>query len=555
MLFEKYHSVIENAVRANQLRSFYSQFPEHPKAYGEEALPKGEKEFNNLLNHPFERLLQKTSGEWKGEEVSPYTQEKLGITYPIFSVETLINCSQQSASGWLKIPVKERAAILTDTLEKVKYRFFEIAFATMHTTGQSFIMSFQASGPHAADRALEAIAMGYHELTRFPEETVWEKPMGKQSVILQKTYKPIPKGIGVVIGCSTFPVWNSVPGIYANLITGNPVIVKPHPGAVLPIAIVIAEIQKVLQENKLDPRLCQLAADTSGQLITKELCEHPEVKLIDYTGGTSFGNYVESLPNKTVFTEKAGVNSVILDSVQNMDEVASNLAFSASLYSGQMCTAPQNFFIPESGLGNGDGHLDYNEVVEKIKKAIDQLVTNPKAGAGTLGAIQNEKTIQRAKTAIGEQKEHVILQGKEIANPEFSKARILSPSIIEVDAGDTDLFRQELFGPVIILIKTKSTDDSIRLAQQMAEKQGAITCAAYTIHDEIRNRIVEEMNKVFTPVTFNLTGFIWVNQHAAFSDFHVTGGNPAGNAGFTDPLFIEKRFVWVGNRFMKPPQG
>jgi hypothetical protein len=62
--------------------------------------------------------------------------------------------------------------------------------------------------------------------------------------------------------------------------------------------------------------------------------------------------------------------------------------------------------------------------------------------------------------------------------------------------------------------------------------------------------MTEVMISVFTPVTFNVTGPVWVNLHAAFSDFHVTGGNPAGNAGFTDPLFIGKRFVWVGNRIM-----
>ena len=62
--------------------------------------------------------------------------------------------------------------------------------------------------------------------------------------------------------------------------------------------------------------------------------------------------------------------------------------------------------------------------------------------------------------------------------------------------------------------------------------------------------IAEEMQQAFTPVTFNLTGPIWVNQHAAFSDFHVTGGNPAGNASFTNPEFVTRRFVWVGNRKM-----
>ena len=82
----------------------------------------------------------------------------------------------------------------------------------------------------------------------------------------------------------------------------------------------------------------------------------------------------------------------------------------------------------------------------------------------------------------------------------------------------------------------------------MARKHGALTCAAYTTDSATEEMIAEEMQGVFTPVTFNLTGPIWVNQHAAFSDFHVTGGNPAGNASFTNPEFVTRRFVWVGNR-------
>ena len=82
----------------------------------------------------------------------------------------------------------------------------------------------------------------------------------------------------------------------------------------------------------------------------------------------------------------------------------------------------------------------------------------------------------------------------------------------------------------------------------MASKHGAITCAAYTTDAATMHKIEETMESAFTPVSFNLSGPIWVNQHAAFSDFHVTGGNPAGNASYTNPEFINKRFVWVGHR-------
>ena len=98
------------------------------------------------------------------------------------------------------------------------------------------------------------------------------------------------------------------------------------------------------------------------------------------------------------------------------------------------------------------------------------------------------------------------------------------------------------------MIQTKDTNQAVGLAKEMCEKHGAITCAVYSTDANKAEWIKEEMESVFAPVSLNLTGFIWVNQHAAFSDFHVTGGNPAGNATFTNSSFVDRRFVWVGHR-------
>lgn len=546
-LQESYKQIINNAVKAVNERVFFAQYPEHPKPYGEDAPAKGLEFFNASLNQPFRELLQTGSTGSAGEEVSPYTLKPLGIQYPTTSVDTLITNSRKAFALWKKVSVDDRAEVLVDSLENIKKRFFDIAYATQHTTGQAFMMSFQASGPHSNDRALEALALAYAELTRFPNYVTWEKPMGKFNLVLDKTFKPVAKGVGLVIGCSTFPVWNTVPAVYADLATGNSVIVKPHPKSVLPIAIVVAEIQKSLQKYGYDPNTVQLAVDSSEKLITKELAEHPEVKLIDYTGSSAFGSYLESLPNKTVFTEKAGVNSVILDSTKDLNDTLSNLAFSISLYSGQMCTAPQNFFVPETGVKSGDTIVPYEEVVAKFKEAVSGLVNNPKAGPATLGAIQSDITLNRVKSVnnIGAK---VLLEAATIENPEFTSARICTPTILEVEASQMDVYEKELFGPIVLIVKTKDTNESIQLAHDMAAKHGAITCAAYSTDDATAQKIIETMEEVFTPVSLNLSGPIWVNQHAAFSDFHVTGGNPAGNASYTNPEFINKRFVWVGHR-------
>ena len=540
-------TILDNAIKAIHERVFFAQYPEHPKAYGEDGATKGLEIYNSFLNKEYTELLQENPAAWVAEEVSPFTQEKLGISYPTFDVGKTLIRSARAMSTWKKVSADDRAEVLINSLEKISKRFNEIAYATMHTTGQAYMMSFQASGPHANDRALEAIAMGYEELNRFPNSVVWDKPMGKFNVVLQKEFKAIPKGIAVVIGCSTFPIWNSVPGMFASLITGNAVIVKPHPKAVLPIAIVVAEIQKALQENGMDPLTCQLAVDSSDKLITKELCEHPLVKIIDYTGGSSFGEYVESLKDKVVFTEKAGVNSVIIDSVADINPVVQNLAFAVSLYSGQMCTAPQNIFIPATGIKNGDAHMSYEAVVASIKEGISAIANNPKMAAGTYGAIQNELTLKRVNS-LKKMDAVVLLDSQNISHTDYPNARSISPLVLELDSKDFGIYENELFGPIVLLIKTKDTDESISLAKDMTQKQGAITCAAYSTDEATINKIIDEMESVFAPVSLNLTGMIWVNQHAAFSDFHVTGGNPAGNASFTNPEYVCKRFVWVGHR-------
>ncbi len=541
---------LEAAYAAQQSRTYFAAWPESPRAYAEDGMAQGLSAFQSLLTQNFTELLQEGSQGWVGDEVSPYMMTGLGVQYPQFAPEVLIANAKSAQKVWSKTPADVRAAVLLDALDRVALRFFEIAYATMHTTGQSFMMSFQASGPHANDRALEVLSMAYHELNRFPSDVTWVKNMGKFDLTLQKNYKAIPKGVALVIGCSTFPTWNTVPGLFGSLMTGNASIVKPHPKSVLPIAIVVAEMQKALIAAGLPASVVQLGVDTLDHPITKNLAEDTAVKLIDYTGGSAFGDYIESLEGKTVFTEKAGVNSVILDSVSDANAVFGNLAFAASLYSGQMCTAPQNIFVSAEGIKTAEGHLSYDDVVAGIANAVKGLAENPKMGAGTLGAIQNDVTSSRVKSVEAAAGSSVALSSMNIVNPEFPDARTASPTVIAVDASDEKSWKHECFGPIVFVVKTQSAAQSLELTADCAAELGAITCSCYSTDTDFMVEVEDAMNAVFTPVSFNFSGAAFVNQHAAFSDFHVTGGNPSGNASFTDSQYVNRRFVWVGNRKM-----
>jgi acyl-CoA reductase-like NAD-dependent aldehyde dehydrogenase len=212
-----------------------------------------------------------------------------------------------------------------------------------------------------------------------------------------------------------------------------------------------------------------------------------------------------------------------------------------------MCTAPQNIFVSERGVNTTDGIVSYEDFCDGLANAITNLVENPRAGAGTAGAIQNPDTLKRIEEFSAGR---VILKSRSIENAEFTEAVTATPMLIALTSVDKPVFSNECFGPIGFIIKTKDIDESLGLASELAGKKGAITCLAYSTNDEMVKKIRIQMNNAFVPVSFNFTGAGFVNQHAAFSDFHVTGGNPAGNATFTNADYINRRFVWLGNRYM-----
>ncbi|MBK9183829.1 MAG: phenylacetic acid degradation protein PaaN [Ignavibacteria bacterium] len=544
-----HHATLANAMKANVERTFHAHWPEAPsgKIYGETANDDGLAAFQGQLNNRFDRLPAEQS--WIGEESSPYGFS-LGITYPQIAVDDLIDRASAAQTAWQSLTPEDRASILVEALERGAKRFFEIGYATQHTTGQGFVMGFQASGPHAFDRALEATAMALAAQSAFVSNVLWTKPMGKISVSIDKSYRMVPKGINLVIGCSTFPVWNTVPGMFAGLATGNSVIVKPHPGAVYPIAIVIADLRAVLTEIGLDANIIQLAVDTSEKPLTLELVKHPAVRVIDYTGGPHFGAVVEkeaASHGKTTFMEKAGVNCVILDSTDNLDAALENLAFSLTLYSGQMCTAPQNIFIAKDGMMVAGTQVSVDDVAAKLREKIDAVVFNERSGATTLGAIQNPATSQRIEDvrSLGLA---VIRDSARVDQPGFEGARTVSPIVLQTDTKRADIYTKEWFGPVSFLVVTDSFEASVAEVVKSVREQGALSALVYTTNNERMTASEDAIVNAGAPVAFNFNSFVWVNQSAAFSDFHGTGANPAGNATFADWSFVTNRYNVIGVR-------
>ncbi|MFK7960165.1 MAG: phenylacetic acid degradation protein PaaN [Phycisphaerales bacterium] len=553
-LFDAHRQTLDAALDAIRSRTHHSAYPEVPsgKIYGETAKADGLAAFQARLGSQFELGQAGDGAASVGTEVSPFGIE-LNVRYAKPDLEAMVAAAQTAAAGWRDASREARAGVCLEILHRLNRRSFELAFSVMHTTGQGFMMAFQAGGPHAQDRGLEAVAYAWDELARTPERATWTKRVGRdETVTLEKTFRVVPRGIGLVIACSTFPTWNSYPAIFADLMTGNAVIIKPHPGAILPLAVTAEICRDVLAEHGFDPNTVQLAADTPDAPITTDLATRPEVGIIDYTGGNAFGEWLsENARHAALYTETAGVNSMILDSIDDLRAVTGNLAFTVSLYSGQMCTTSQNIFLPAAGLQVGGDHMSFDDVAAAIVKAVDWLLGEPARGAEILGAVQNPATAARvdeARTAGGT----ILRDATPVTNEHFPEARVISPLIVKVNADQRELFGRECFGPVVYIVATESTEQSIELAASIAREQGAITCGLHSNDADVIAAAEDATALAGVPLSVNLTGGIYVNQAAAFSDFHVSGANPSGNATLCDGNFVAGRFRVVQSRIPVP---
>ena len=548
--FATHRALLDEAVEATRSRGYYSAFPESPspKVYGESAAADGAAAFEGWLGRKFP-LSTPGSETTVATEKSPYGKP-LDVHYPRVTpdgVTALVPAAGAGMYAWRDAGVEARVGVGLEILKRLHTRVFELANAVQHTSGQAFVMAFQAGGAHALDRALEAIAYAYAEMTRVPVTAVWEKPGRDAPVRMEKTFTVAPRGLSLVVGCNTFPTWNSWPGLFASLVTGNPVIVKPHPGAVLPLAITVQASQEVLSEAGFDPNLVTLAAEDPADGIAALLAVRPEVKLIDFTGGNAFGDWLEDNARQaTVVTEKAGVNTVVIDSTDSFKGMCFNLAFSLALYTGQMCTAPQNIYLPADGIETDDGHKSVADVIAGLESAFGKLVGDDARAVELLGGVVNDGVLERLDQvgSVGS----VAIASREVQHPTFQDAVVRTPAVVVLDVGDASTYESECFGPVAYLITTPSTDESIETFRRTAIEHGAMTASVYATRDETIAAMRRAALDAGVALSENLTGQVFVNQSAAFSDFHGTGANPAANATYTDAAFVASRFRFIQSR-------
>jgi hypothetical protein len=108
---------------------------------------------------------------------------------------------------------------------------------------------------------------------------------------------------------------------------------------------------------------------------------------------------------------------------------------------------------------------------------------------------------------------------------------------------------QERFGPISFVVRVGDTAGAIALSERIVQTHGALTVGVYSTRAEVIDAMTHATWRAKVALSINLTAGVFVNQSAAFSDYHGTGGNPAANASYADSAFVANRFRVVQRRY------
>jgi acyl-CoA reductase-like NAD-dependent aldehyde dehydrogenase len=114
---------------------------------------------------------------------------------------------------------------------------------------------------------------------------------------------------------------------------------------------------------------------------------------------------------------------------------------------------------------------------------------------------------------------------------------------------DEAAYMEERFGPISFVVSVPDTAAAIALSERMVNIHGALTVGVYSTDDAVVDAMTAATCRSKVSLSINLTGAVFVNQSAAYSDYHGTGGNPAANASYADSAFVANRFRVVQRRY------
>ncbi len=491
-LSETHRRLLDAALAATRKRGFWRAFADRPFDAGA-----AEVAVDRLRDRPFPLPGAVETGRL-GEEAAAYGVP-LRITYPAAGPDAHVQAALAAAPAWAAAAVDARAAVALEALCRLDAERDLLARAIMHTTGAPPALALASTG---LQRAVEAVAWSFEAAKRVPSATAHKREGGAR---IRRRFRLVPVGVALVVGGAASPNDGALPALFADLVAGNPVLVRPDPRAVLPLALVVRALRAALVEAGQPADVVQLCVDTRDAPAVRRLALDPAVRLIDHAGEPGLGTLLRANATQArVRTAPTGPNPVVIDGTDDLAGLVDALALAVALHAGQVPSRPQNLFVPADGIATDRGTLAFEEVAGALGAALDRLLAMPERAAAVCGAVADPATADALRLArsLG----RIVRDTTSFAIADFPRARTATPLLLAVEACDEALYAPLQASPVAFLVRTGDTAESIERATHGARARGAVAAAVHSRNDHVLEVAADAFAAAGVPVACNFTG-------------------------------------------------
>jgi len=460
---------------------------------------------------------QKISGETTFASVNPSQPDQV-IGHFARATVAQANAAVQAAAtafeSWKNVPAEERAGYLFAAADLLKERRYAMNAWMILEVGKSW--------PEADGDTAEAIDfMEYYarEMMRLAEEQPVVRIEGEDNQLVY-----IPLGVGAVIPPWNFPAAITIGMTSASFVSGNTVVLKPASTA----PMIAWQFMRILEDAGLPAGVVNFLTG-SGATIGDTLVENPQVRYISFTGSRDVGLRINELAAKPykgqrwlkrTILEMGGKDAVVVDETADLEAAATGIVASAFGFQGQKCSAGSRAIIVESVY---DQVLQ--RVIEKTKRLTMGDVTQPETYMGPVVDANAMKKITNY-IEIGK-REGLLVAGGGHRGPGY----FIEPTIIADVDPRARIAQEEIFGPVLVVIKAKDFDDALHIAN---DTEYGLTGSLYSKDQQRIERAKQEFHVGNLYFNRKSTGAL-VGVHP-FGGFNMSGTD--SKAGGRDYLLL-----------------
>ncbi len=384
-----------------------------------------------------------------------------------------IGAATQAFESWKRLQPAQRAEYLFKTAARLRERRFEYDALLVYEVGKSWP---EADGDIC--EAIDFIEFYAREALRYADRQPVTPLQGEQNELVY-----IPLGVGVVI-----PPWNFAGAIMvgmtsAAIVCGNTVLLKPSSDA----PVIAAWFVDLLREVGVPDGVVNFVPG-SGSEIGDLIVTHPGIRFISFTGSKEVGLRINELAAKPqrgqkwikrVVAEMGGKDSIVVAADADLDAAVEGVAVSAFGYQGQKCSACSRAIVEET---------IYDEFLDKLQRRVAQISVGDPADPKTfMGPVVNEGALRSIERYIekGRNEGRLVSGGRRIGNDGF----FVEPTVIADVPPDATIAQEEIFGPVLAVIKAKDFDEAMKIANNT---EFGLTGSLYTADEQKIERARDE---------------------------------------------------------------